>query len=373
MKLAIISHTIHHKDSEGEIVGWGPTVREINYLSGGFEKIIHVAPLHNGDILPGCMPYKSDSFEFVSLKPSGGSGFKAKLSILIVALHNIRVVRRVLKDVDVYQFRAPTGMGVYLIPWLYWFSGKKGWVKYAGNWQQIHPPMAYAIQRWLLKKMKKIKVTINGNWIGQPKHCISFENPCLTEVERASGKAMMEAKDYNGVLNLCFIGRLDKAKGADIIIEAIKLIATNNRIGQVHFIGDSKGRDYFYKLAEPIKEKCVFHGFVQRVEIASILSMCHIFVLPSESEGFPKAIAEAANFGCIPVVSDISCIGQYVKNGINGYLIPPDNRTGHQLASLIDEMLKNKSLNLMAREAWKISETFTFEYYSQRIIREIVS
>ena len=67
MKLAIISHTIHHKDSEGEIVGWGPTVREVNYLSGGFEKIVHVAPLHNGDILPGCMPYKSDSIEFVSV------------------------------------------------------------------------------------------------------------------------------------------------------------------------------------------------------------------------------------------------------------------------------------------------------------------
>ena len=52
-------------------------------------------------------------------------------------------------------------------------------------------------------------------------------------------------------------------------------------------------------------------------------------VLPSYSEGFPKVIAEAMNFGCIPIVSDISCIRQYIINGKNGFLInqtPTDSR-----------------------------------------------
>src|SRR5690606_41847313 len=63
------------------------------------------------------------------------------------------------------------------------FCHKKGWYKYAGNWNQKKPPLGYALQRWMLKHQKR-KVTINGSWPKQPKHCITFENPCLTEKER---------------------------------------------------------------------------------------------------------------------------------------------------------------------------------------------
>ena len=36
-KLAIISHTEHYYDSKGEIVGWEPTIREINHFSTIFD------------------------------------------------------------------------------------------------------------------------------------------------------------------------------------------------------------------------------------------------------------------------------------------------------------------------------------------------
>ena len=29
------------------------------------------------------------------------------------------------------------------------------------------------------------------------------------------------------------------------------------------------------------------------------------------------------NFGCLPIVSDVSCIDQYIKNDYNGFLINP--------------------------------------------------
>jgi hypothetical protein len=31
-KLVIVSHTHHHFNPNGEILGWGPTVNELNYL-----------------------------------------------------------------------------------------------------------------------------------------------------------------------------------------------------------------------------------------------------------------------------------------------------------------------------------------------------
>ena len=42
--LTIISHTEHFKNVNGEIVGWEPTVREINHLSNIFDLVYHVAP-----------------------------------------------------------------------------------------------------------------------------------------------------------------------------------------------------------------------------------------------------------------------------------------------------------------------------------------
>ena len=44
--LLIISHTEHFQTKEGIIVGWEPTIREINSLILLFDKIYHIAPLY---------------------------------------------------------------------------------------------------------------------------------------------------------------------------------------------------------------------------------------------------------------------------------------------------------------------------------------
>ena len=41
MKLLIISHTEHYRNSLGAIVGWGPTLTEINFLATVFDEIYH--------------------------------------------------------------------------------------------------------------------------------------------------------------------------------------------------------------------------------------------------------------------------------------------------------------------------------------------
>ncbi|MFN0036635.1 MAG: capsular biosynthesis protein, partial [Saprospiraceae bacterium] len=71
MKLTIISHTEHYL-RDGQVVGWGPTVREINHLLEVFEEIWHVAVLHPGQAPSSSLPYVSDKIHFVPLRPFGG-------------------------------------------------------------------------------------------------------------------------------------------------------------------------------------------------------------------------------------------------------------------------------------------------------------
>ena len=77
------------------------------------------------------------------------------------------------------------------------------------------------------------------------------------------------------------------------------------------------------------------------------------------------------NFGCIPIVSDVSCISQYIQDDVNGFLIKP-------IAS--KEILKkiNLALNLTYSERlkikkynFKLAEKFTYDYYNNRIMNEI--
>ena len=77
------------------------------------------------------------------------------------------------------------------------------------------------------------------------------------------------------------------------------------------------------------------------------------------------------NFGCIPIVSDVSCISQYIQDGVNGFLIKPI--TSKEILKKINlalnltysERLKIKKYN------FKLAEKFTYEYYNNRIMNEI--
>lgn len=355
---------------DGTIVGWGPTVSEINHLAEDFEEIYHIAFLHNGTPPPSSLPYTSSKIKFIPLKSVGGKGIAAKLKIVWNIPKVIATVQETLKRVDVFQLRTPTGIGVFLIPYLTFFSSKKGWYKYASNWNQKYPPLGYALQRWMLKRQSR-KVTINGRWPQQPAHCLTFENPCLTESERVDGLQLSRSKSFEPPFTFCFVGRLEDAKGVQRILDAFGGLKSLEKVDIIHFIGDGSKIDSYKKQAKALNLPAHFHGFLERTEVFEIYKKSHFILLPSDSEGFPKVIAEGMNYGCIPIVSDVSSIGQYVTSD-NGYLLDLDEKKklDRSLAVALNESIANlekKSIN-----CHNVAAKFTFVRYRQRIQNEII-
>lgn len=369
-KLAIISHTEHYKTADGIIVGWGPTISELNHLAQDFEEIYHVAVLHPGTPPPSSLPYKRSNIHFVPLKPSGGPRIGDKLKILTTIPDVLKTVRKTLKLVDVFQLRAPMGIGLFLIPYLTIFVKKKGWYKYAGNWIQEEPPLGYRLQRGMLKTQKRT-VTINGKWTNQPSQCITFENPCLTLEERKEGQEIVSHKSYNSPFTFCFVGRLEDAKGVQHILDAFASLKNKAVVGNIHFIGNGVKFKQYEEEAKTQNIPATFHGFLSRDKVFDIYKKSHFLLLPSASEGFPKVIAEAMNFGCIPIVSLVSSIGQYVKEE-NGFLLEPCTAEVlyeklSELSKLEETVLKNKAF-----KAYSMAESFTFENYRNRVLTEIL-
>jgi len=260
----IISHTEHYY-KDNKIEGWNPTIREIDHLSTLFETVTHLAPLHKTKAPESSVGYTSANISFKPLYPSGGDGIINKLMILIFAIPNLIKINKECKKADLIHFRAPTNLGVYTLPFLWFYRRKKQWTKYAGNWVQKDKPWSYQFQKWWIEKnFNKGIATINGKWENQPKHIYTFENPCLTNEEYNNAK--QSEKDWTGKLTLCFAASLNPEKGAFKIIEALNTIDNiENRIERIIFAGEGKEKEKLLNTKSRII--CDIRGFLNKEEL----------------------------------------------------------------------------------------------------------
>lgn len=361
MKLAVISHTPHYY-RDGVLTGWGPTVRELDHLTGLFGQIIHLAPLHDERAPESSLAYESPDVRFIPLKKYGGESLLKKFSILTTAKYNLKKISEALNEVDWVQFRAPTAMGLYVMPYLSFRKNPKRWVKYAGNWKMADPPFSYSVQKWMLEKnFLNCKVTINGWWEGQKPHILSFPNPCLDDMELLSANEFGKRKDFTGKLHICFVGTLTENKGSSLLIEALRNIEQKDQIRDVTFAGGGALHEVNKKSAESIGIPSFFPGFLGRNELEEIYSKSHIIILPSMSEGFPKVIAEAAAYGCVPVVSNVSSISQFFGSE-SAYLI--DSITAEGVRRGIEKALSERqSLKQKSQNCMNLAHDFTYGRY----------
>jgi len=371
--LTIISHTEHYLSADGTVLGLGSTVTEINELLALFDEITHIAMLHDSIPPANALPYRSDAITFVPIPAVGGSKLRDKLAILPQIPHIIGILKKQLKTSDCFQFRAPTGIGVFVIPYLMFFNEGKGWFKYAGNWKQAHAPLAYRFQKWLLEGQSR-NVTINGFWEDQPAHCLSFENPCLTQEEVQEGQKFIEQKKLKPPYDFCFVGRLEAAKGVDILLNAFMNLKAHERskIGTIHLVGDGSRMDYYKTKVATSDLQFRFHGILSRTDVKDIYKHCHAIVLPSASEGFPKVIAEALNFGCLPIVSDVSSIGHYIHHGTNGFLLKRIDEDGLREALERFLNLTEKDYNRMICSSANLIQKFTYAWYLERLQTDVL-
>jgi glycosyltransferase involved in cell wall biosynthesis len=67
-----------------------------------------------------------------------------------------------------------------------------------------------------------------------------------------------------------------------------------------------------------------------------------VFVSPSRHDGTPNTLLESMACGTFPVVGDIVSLREWIKNGVNGYLVNPGDP--NQLACRILDALNNNAL-----------------------------
>ena len=370
-KLVVISHTEHQINRNGEIVGWGPTINELNHLVGQWEEIVHIACLESKLPTGSSIAYNS-SIRFVPIPTFGGRNILNKIDILWKTPQILYRINKELRNATHVQVRLPMGIGPFVL--LFFKLRKRDfllWVKYANNWSAKSIPVSNKIQRTVLKKnFLNCKVTINGFWNKQPEHCYSFENPCLEKEDIEIGRLLIEEKKYNVRPVLIYVGGLHRAKGVDILVEFLKSV-DSGLIEFFHVVGEG---EMSVSLSEALKENGVnykVHGGLAQSELHKLLQLSHFIVLPSRSEGFPKVLAEAMCFGCIPICSEVGSIGHYVMKNRTGFIME-DITTEGLNNSFKESMSKNDlELRTMAKLGNETSALFTFDHYLNKLNKTI--
>jgi colanic acid/amylovoran biosynthesis glycosyltransferase len=121
------------------------------------------------------------------------------------------------------------------------------------------------------------------------------------------------------------VGRLCAQKGQLLLVEAAALLRREGIEFELVFAGDGEMRG-------PIEEAVRRHGLGDRVRILGWVDSATVraqllearaLVLPSFAEGLPVVIMEAMAVGRPVVTTRIAGIPELVREGIDGWLVPP--------------------------------------------------
>ena len=131
-----------------------------------------------------------------------------------------------------------------------------------------------------------------------------------------------------------FIGWMIKEKGINEILAALDYLYEKYQFSFTFIGGGPMQQDVCHIINKSNWNSRVSAlGWVSTEQKQIELSASHVFVLPSYSEGFPMAVIEAMSTGLPVICSDVGGVSDSVHNGINGFLIQPNN-----IQQLIDAM-----------------------------------
>jgi glycosyltransferase involved in cell wall biosynthesis len=138
--------------------------------------------------------------------------------------------------------------------------------------------------------------------------------------------------------DLIFVGRLVSDKGADLLIQALTVLASRGVRPKLTIVGDGPDMDLLKDLVttSALENQVIFEGGKQGPELASLLRHHRIMVVPSRwAEPFGIVALEGIACGCVVIGSDGGGLPQAI--GPCGFLFP--NGDSRLLALLLERLL----------------------------------
>jgi glycosyltransferase involved in cell wall biosynthesis len=371
MTFTIITH-VPHVFNQGNYFAYAPYVREMNVWIKQADKIIIVAPLSNGQETTIDSNYKHDNIQFVAINSFDILSGKALLKTYSKVPKICWKLYTSMQRADHIHLRCPGNVGLLGCIVQILFPNKIKTAKYAGNWDpQSKQPWSYRLQKRILSNTfltRKMQVLIYGEWQGLTKNCKSFFTASYYEEEKES----LIVKDLESKISFIFVGSLVKGKNPMYAVQLVEELF-------------SRGFDVCLNIYGEGIERNNLETYISKNNLAKLISLkgnqdkgtlkigyleSNFVLLPSESEGWPKVIAEGMFWGCVPIATPVSCVPFMLDYGNRGVLLNRNlNSDVMKIASLL---INNKDFSLKQKKAFDWSQAYTLDVFESEIKKLIV-
>ena len=360
MKLAIFT-LVEHIEHQGKYYGYAPYIREMDLWNTHFDEVTVVAPLSKSKTIDAIeIPYVHSNIKFVevsvfNIKSIGGI-FRLLISVPSLFFKMIKVMHHA----DHIHFRSPSNISAIAALIQVFFPSKKKTMRYTGNWDpKSKQPIGYRFQKQLFSNAfltRNMKGLVYGNWSDMTKNI----NPFFAATFHESEKKNVPERDYSSDLKFVFSGGLVAGKRPLFAIRVIERLLSRGIRCSLDVFGDGPLRVVIetYIAQNKLNQSIILHGNQDKEILKVAVKDSHFVVLPSKSEGWPKALAEGMFYGCIPISTKISCVPWMLDNGKRGVLIEA------QLEDAVNEIqrvITNENLKEMSKAAKLWSQEYTVE------------
>jgi phosphatidylinositol alpha-mannosyltransferase len=183
----------------------------------------------------------------------------------------------------------------------------------------------------------------------------------------------------DGKMNILFVGRLEKRKGLDYLLNAYRQVKEDFPDSRLIIVGPGTRlrKNYEKQVRRDSLKDVVFAGYASYDELPGYYKSADIFCSPATGrESFGIVLLEAMAVGTPIVATNIDGYASVVTHGEEGLLVPPkdENDLARALVSLMaDESLRQqmgaRGVQTANKYDWRKIAQQVFAYYS-RILNE---
>jgi glycosyltransferase involved in cell wall biosynthesis len=250
------------------------------------------------------------------------------------------------------------------------FPNKQKTAKYAGNWDpKSKQPWSYRLQKWILSNTfltRNMQVLVYGEWEGSTKNIKSFFTATYSQEDvQNSSNEIRSLKEE--VIKFLFVGTLSKGKQPLYVIQLVEEMHKKGKKVLLELYGEGILRkELEHYISQNNLEAIVFlKGNQNKETVLKGYQNSHFLILPSKSEGWPKVVAEAMFWGCVPIASPVSCVSYMMGNGSRGIILQEEL---NQDISQIKTVINNQELyQKMASKGQTWSRQFTTDKFEAEI------
>ena len=340
IRLLIITHVVHYQFG-GEIYAYGAYAREIELWADLFREVAIAAPCRAESPPGDCLAFQHANISIIPQLETGGRTLGAKMKQVLLLPRMIINLLSAARKADAIHVRCPGNLGllgVLIAP----LCSRRLIAKYAGQWGGYPgEPSSVRLQRWLLRSSWwHGPVTVYGSWPDQPSHVVPFFTSMLTDAQVFRAMSVAFMRNGKPIDHLLYVGRLSNSKHVDTFLEAIARMRDEGISFRCSVVGEGAARAELETQARElgIEQNVNFAGGVNFEQVQNFYAQSDVLVLVSETEGWPKALAEGMAYGLICIGSNRGLVPAMLSNG-RGIVVEPGN--AEQLADALREIVRS--------------------------------